>query len=466
MLNKIEIRNFKTLRNQTIDLAPLTIFVGPNGAGKSSILESIALMAQAAEINNIFPNALKGELVDFERPDDVITKGAENLRLFLGFQIDADVDLLLYSLNEDLKALDGFLSRNPIVEMPEIEKIQKNRLTDLPRFRERLLSTKEILISSKRKEAPIRFRFVSNIKSTYSSHTLWVASKQLVKVTQGTTTQAYSTGELRAENWLQFLPNLYFDQFQSRLLKLIHELLKNSLQKVRYLLADRGSIPWVYNPDTSTKFQWVGRKGQNTLEILADLISPKYHEAKLPYELFFEKFGMKEVWAGWMFPNSLTSGYVDPFFNSVHKLPSLGYGSKQLLTVIVQLAHASKGSIILVEEPEVSLHPAYQSLLPALFGKAVLEGKQVIVTSHSSYFPLSLDSIFKGYVLEGQTTGGQQKYTIKISPKEVAVYHVSRIAEGPSKIDKLEIDENGLKEGIPSFIEVERQILSRFIKQG
>jgi len=38
-----------------------------------------------------------------------------------------------------------------------------------------------------------------------------------------------------------------------------------------------------------------------------------------------------------------------------------------------------------------------------------------------------------------------------------------RNKKGYTEVEKLEIDENGLKEGIPSFINVEREILERFI---
>jgi predicted ATPase len=42
------LQNFKSVRNATIDLAPLTVLVGPNSAGKSSLIQSILLFAQNA----------------------------------------------------------------------------------------------------------------------------------------------------------------------------------------------------------------------------------------------------------------------------------------------------------------------------------------------------------------------------------------------------------------------------------
>jgi energy-coupling factor transporter ATP-binding protein EcfA2 len=48
MLKKWRIRNFKSIKNAEIELAPLTVLVGANSAGKSSLLQSILLMAQNA----------------------------------------------------------------------------------------------------------------------------------------------------------------------------------------------------------------------------------------------------------------------------------------------------------------------------------------------------------------------------------------------------------------------------------
>jgi len=71
--------------------------------------------------------------------------------------------------------------------------------------------------------------------------------------------------------------------------------------------------------------------------------------------------------------------------------------------------------------------------------------------------------VFKGFMLQGQTTRGRKRYKIRLSVDDVIVYHVMRNKKGYTEVEKLEIDENGLKEGIPSFINVEREILERFI---
>ena len=52
MLSSVEIRNFKNIRHQRIELEPLTVFVGPNASGKTSVLEAIHLAVQAVRDRN------------------------------------------------------------------------------------------------------------------------------------------------------------------------------------------------------------------------------------------------------------------------------------------------------------------------------------------------------------------------------------------------------------------------------
>src|SRR5438128_1235554 len=47
MINKVSIRNFKSLRDVQIGLERFTVFVGPNASGKSSILQALDLLCRA-----------------------------------------------------------------------------------------------------------------------------------------------------------------------------------------------------------------------------------------------------------------------------------------------------------------------------------------------------------------------------------------------------------------------------------
>jgi AAA15 family ATPase/GTPase len=46
MLTRLEVDGFKSLRDFSIDLEPLTVLLGPNDAGKSNIFEALALSSR------------------------------------------------------------------------------------------------------------------------------------------------------------------------------------------------------------------------------------------------------------------------------------------------------------------------------------------------------------------------------------------------------------------------------------
>ena len=46
MIRKIEIENFMSLKNVSVELGPLTVFVGPNGSGKSAFFKALVTLAK------------------------------------------------------------------------------------------------------------------------------------------------------------------------------------------------------------------------------------------------------------------------------------------------------------------------------------------------------------------------------------------------------------------------------------
>lgn len=67
-----------------------------------------------------------------------------------------------------------------------------------------------------------------------------------------------------------------------------------------------------------------------------------------------------------------------------------GFGITQILPIIVAVLtasvdHANRSSLILIENPEVHLHPAGQALMGSFLAKAAHSGVQLIVETHSDH---------------------------------------------------------------------------------
>lgn len=67
-------------------------------------------------------------------------------------------------------------------------------------------------------------------------------------------------------------------------------------------------------------------------------------------------------------------------------LTDVGFGVSQILPVLVLLAYVPAGSTVLLEQPEIHLHPAVQAgLADVILEAAQIRGVQVLVESHSEH---------------------------------------------------------------------------------
>ncbi len=115
-------------------------------------------------------------------------------------------------------------------------------------------------------------------------------------------------------------------------------------------------------------------------------------------------------------------------------LPDVGFGISQVLPVLVQCFYAPAGSIILMEQPEIHLHPNAQSALADVMidvinsrENGVDRNIQLIIETHSEHFLRRLQR----RVAENS-----------VSQKKVSAYFAN-ISQTPAMLDPLQIDRFG-----------------------
>jgi len=115
-------------------------------------------------------------------------------------------------------------------------------------------------------------------------------------------------------------------------------------------------------------------------------------------------------------------------------ISDVGFGVAQVLPVVVACFHAPRGSILLLEQPEIHLHPSAQAALADLIIDAAFaqedatdRGIQVIVESHSEHF---LHRLQRRIAEE------------ELRHDQVAAYFCDQVA-GASRAVPLEVDEFG-----------------------
>jgi predicted ATPase len=119
--------------------------------------------------------------------------------------------------------------------------------------------------------------------------------------------------------------------------------------------------------------------------------------------------------------------------NEFHRPQNVGFGLTQLLPVIVALVHAKKGDVLVIENPEVHLHPRAQQDIGSLLCVAAAAGVQVIVESHS-------DHVLNGIRLAVKNS--------MITASDVALHFFSSEVEGGSPVSPA-IDQDGRLDSWP-----------------
>lgn len=113
----------------------------------------------------------------------------------------------------------------------------------------------------------------------------------------------------------------------------------------------------------------------------------------------------------------------------------VGYGVGQLLPILVQSLLTESG-LILVEQPEVHLHPRLQSAVGDLFVDTVVSGRaQLLIETHSEHLVLRLLRRVREGVL---------------APADLAILYVDLDVDGAAFVRRLEVDAGGdLVDGWP-----------------
>ncbi|EKO3995401.1 hypothetical protein DX883_06435 [Vibrio fluvialis] len=102
-------------------------------------------------------------------------------------------------------------------------------------------------------------------------------------------------------------------------------------------------------------------------------------------------------------------------------LTDVGFGISQVLPILVQVFLCKKDSIIIIEQPEIHLHPNMQALLATLLAKiAVSSRKKLIIETHSETIIRRLQRLY----LDPE---------FKLSQDDLRIYQFTRNQDGSSK---------------------------------
>lgn len=496
MLRRLKVENFKAVRKFKVDrpslsgenpiqhgeeddslkFRNLTIFAGANSSGKSSIIQSILLIAQTLERNDVLGLNFNGELISLgdavdvqnheSSPDDPIVyhivisdtndinnlehevhlsfhrldekrvhlSGATYLSHELGSDINNDRTLnisLIDNNNYLLKSMSefwtsGFIeeltqrgyiesaddvkrlfirTQNILIQEIHIDVLRTKNTLDwnmalINPLNPQLRQYDDEIIESEYRE--ILFRAIktlklkkirdqrSSAKLTLRDYYTWFGERTAKDSEQLKQYFTKNLKDLKEEIHIEYVPS-FIKQINGSFLDVF-------TKNLRYLSANRQAPTMLFNSNKTFLWAEVGINGENVASAIRDYghhIISLYNQDTNTFEensvLFFTGVWMRrfnliqDVAITDRGKMGISLEIIDEHVKKPLDLTSIGFGTSQILPIIVQGLLTPPNGTFIVEQPEVHLHPTAQAKLADFFLTLARSNIQCIIETHSDH---------------------------------------------------------------------------------
>lgn len=431
-LSNLNFSNFKNWKNFNTDLTKINLFFGQNSSGKSSIIQLLLLLKQTVEN--------KDEKVVLYFGDD---KSYVNLGNF---------DEVLNKIAME-KAISFGLCFNYLGTIQNFNvKIDKNKTG--------IIEVKSLN--------------VTNITKGVSIDTQRVSSNYLVKYLENN--NLVIKPKEKSIDRIRYFFELPFRIFNE---KSIDDNLFNLEYNIKRLFENMTYIGPLRQKPQRRGYEWTGSKhshfgvsGENTFDAI--ITSTKQNE-KYTSKFFNFTGHLAEIVCKWLIEFGMADDFRIEVISEVKQLYQVnvktkgatnwvdicdvGFGVSQILPIIALCYYAPQGSIIIIEQPEIHLHPKVQSGLgDLLIDAANSRGIQFIIESHSEHL---LTRIQRRIAEE------------KIDGKEVKI-NFCNLVGGESVLEELKVNdfgeisnwpENFFGDEMEEIYQMQNAIIERKMKQ-
>lgn len=428
MLERLRIRNFKAWKDTgQITLAPITVFFGVNSSGKTSIHQMLLMLKQTAQSpdrQRVLHPGDRNTMIDLGTVQDMVFGHEDDAKISFEFE---------WSLREPLQITDAETDQrfegDKIAFAAEVgQQQQEPRNIFVKRMRYTLGDSAKggLIVGMDRQPgqepkyelkfegyrfvrnpgrpwplpSPIKFYgFPDEVRAHFQNADV---VSELTLALERMLGELYYVGPIRdypdrSYTWSGERPD-HVGQYGERV---VEALLAARERTIRPLLYARGE-----------KFQKVVARWLKEIGLISEFEAEPIAPRRKDYEVLV----------------------TTPHSKYKVNLTDVGFGISQFLPVLVECFYLPSGASVILEQPELHLHPSAQSGLADLFIEAIHareEGQdrriQFLIESHSEHFLRRL-----------QRRIAEQK----LKPEEVAIYSCSPGPEG-SRIERIEVDPFG-----------------------
>ncbi|MFO8058520.1 MAG: AAA family ATPase [bacterium] len=432
---EFEIKNFGPIAQGKIQLKNLTIFIGPNSSGKSYAAMLIKAFYDAlADENaprrlrmgqlatklgqNLISNDYAWENFDQEKlRNDLLSLTADEEYRIENSIIHQELkeslkklmeETLINSLNDTFASKTGKLSRYGNHRMSLSYKLGEETISFLEKYDNLFIEEIDlspvniyIRLTNKNEYPDNQYR----IEKTLTEYKIVIiltreaieSSQNLIKDFIKSATPIYITSLIHK----LYRTTHYLPAFRAGLLSVRKELSSALIRKkevtdtagvIREFLGDLEGIV----PDVKKEFFKKGREAEKNLTGGEIIINDQSFGS---YNLTYKK-GSMEI------PISNASSTVN-----------------EIAPLVIYLKHiVSPGDILVIEEPESSLHPAAQREMARLIASLVRSGLKILITTHSDYLLEQLGNLVMMSGLDQKRRRERYGTELYLAPEEVSAY--------------------------------------------
>ncbi|MDP2161335.1 MAG: AAA family ATPase [Flavobacterium sp.] len=401
---KISINNFKSIGSLIeYELKPLTILSGTNSSGKSSFIQLLLILKETIDLDSSKNQFyLKGDLFEVREYIDIL-KG-KDLSNKLSFSIDLNkaefskygerVEKSIYdnfkdyvcklkvdfdSFNQDIYIREFFLNYSLPIDAKKNQFIKFNQDKNNETFE--IESNVDYfgknIYLDKAKITDINYLSIFPLSYDIYKEEIDVAHKQ-------------------GENIEYKIKETVYPNIDS-----IKSLIKIFFEEIHYIgpLREQPRDEYISKKQLNS----VGAKGENVAQVLENfkdeilnISIPVFKDDNILFEhkemklIEGVKFWMCDVFGIGtdIYSKKVGDSYVIILKNSNGNettIKHVGFGISQILPIIVEGLRMSNTSTLILEQPEIHLHPKLQSLLFDFLYGLTLSGKTIIIETHSDH---------------------------------------------------------------------------------
>lgn len=456
MLKSISLENYKCFEKLSVDdreeleIAPLTVLCGVNSSGKSSIINSLLLQKQSYE-DSAISNSMKfnGEYVISGRFKDVSFKRLnDNITFITSYEIRKPQKYKQGVKKQSKHDITAWKNLAKIYSHYNVNRFEISSSISLEQYDEKkyvddnILSAQKIIIglfynNNKKIISSIELKKLKNRTNQYAII--------LDNIPDSDTGDVVEHVELRNST-------CYFENFNlinaysvdiipigthvSGILATVYLIFKMSalqFKNIHYLTPLRGYPKRNYILDYETDD--VGLSGEFTPYIMHkynnSLVNGFLPPANDEIEIYNHKFDFSYCVQKWMeylhFGKYTLENALETIQLNIkdYNISNVGFGISQVLPIIVSGLIKYENELLLLEQPEIHLHPTAQMCMADFLVSMAINGKGVIVETHSDHI---INRIVRR-MMENDTTN-----------KKVKIYFVDQDDNGISTIENIIVD--------------------------